>query len=143
MFYKPIVCALILGVLILGAAIYYAYFIRIIQKKGSRSIGKILQHQADSDGYKIPVITFATSQGQEFQGKPFFYVATDISRFRSYKNKINKEVIVIYHPKDPKKFIIYKEKGFNYAGIVLMMLAGSVFCAVSIANLLGYITVNT
>ena len=139
MFYKPEVCPLIIGALLIYVAVYYWHYLKMITNEGARAIGIILEYQRDNYGYKVPVIEFTAADEQKINGKPFYYTATDLAKFRSYKKYVNTEVIINYLPNKPHIFVIAKERYYNYLSLSLMLLIGSIFLTVGIAAVAGYI----
>jgi hypothetical protein len=142
MFIKPVVCFLMLGSLIFYIGIKSILFLKRIQEKGITCTGKILSFQADRKGYKTPVVEFTPVEGGSIAEKPFIYASTDLNKIRSYKKMIDKEVLILYDPGDPKKFILADEKHFNYFVFVLLILAGLAFITLSICSLSGYIKIR-
>ncbi|MCX7549179.1 DUF3592 domain-containing protein [Xanthomarina sp. F1114] len=142
MFYKPVICFLILGLLTTIIGIKYWIFIVDIQKNGIESIGKILFYESDEDGYKTPTIEFKTKNGIQINKKPYYYSSTDLSKIKTYKNKINESVSVLYDKKNPKKFVLENERNFNYFSLILITLAGIVFLTAGILSLLEIIIID-
>ena len=142
MFYKPVICFLILGSLATFIGIQSWIFIVDIQKNGIESIGKILFYESDEDGYKTPTIEFKTKNGNQIKKKPYYYASTDLSKFRTYKNKINESVSVLYDKNNPEKFVVGNERSFNYFSLILIILVGIVFLTVGILSLLEIIKID-
>ncbi|WP_405570503.1 DUF3592 domain-containing protein [Winogradskyella sp. Asnod2-B02-A] len=142
MFYKPVICFLILGSLATLIGIKSWIFIVDIQKNGIESVGKILFYESDEDGHKTPTIEFKTKNGNQIKKKPYYYASTDLSKIRTYKNKINESVSVLYDKKNPEKFVVGNERNFNYFSLILITLAGVVFIAVGILSLLEIINID-
>ncbi|KFF06123.1 DUF3592 domain-containing protein [Flavobacterium reichenbachii] len=139
-FYKPVVCFLIVGSLILYHGIHYLEFLNSITKNGIESLGKIVSHESD-EGYKIPIIEFKTLEEKLITGKPYYYASTDASFFRSYKNDINKNIKILYSSKNPERFVVKAEKSFNYGTLIFSVIIGAAFTSMAIAQLLGYVNV--
>ncbi|MFH7010966.1 DUF3592 domain-containing protein [Flavobacterium sp. FlaQc-52] len=137
MFYKPAICFLMIGILLL----FYAYssisFLNQIKKNGIESFGKILSYESDNDGYKTPFIEFLTTEGKNITGKPFLHTSSDLDKFQSYQENINKTITIRYNPEDPEKFVI--ENNFNGLGSLLLIIIGLLFTGISVASLLGFI----
>lgn len=142
MIFKPVMCFLLLGGLVLYYGIHYLEFLNDITKNGIESLGEILSYELD-EGYKTPVIKFKTLNEELITGKPYYYASTDADFFKSYKNDINKSIKILYSSKSPEKFVIKTEKSFNYGSLVFAMIVGSIFMLIAIAQLLGYINVIT
>jgi len=142
MFYKPVICFLILGSLATFIGIQSWIFIVDIQKNGIESIGKILFYESDEDGYKTPTIEFKTKNGNQIKKKPYYYASTDLSKFRTYKNKKNESVSVLYDKNNPEKFVVGNERSFNYFSLILIILVGIVFLTVGILSLLEIIKID-
>jgi hypothetical protein len=141
MFYKPVVCFLILGSLTTLIGIKSWILIVNIQKNGIKSIGKILSYESDEDGHKTPTIEFKTKKGNQIKKKPYYYASTDLSKIKTYKNKINESVSVLYDKKNPAKFVIETERDFNYFSLILIILVGVVFLTVGTLSLLEIIQI--
>ncbi|MEO8236939.1 MAG: DUF3592 domain-containing protein [Flavobacterium sp.] len=142
MFYKSIVCALIVGALALYYGIDNLTFLNYINKNGIESLGKILSYESDEEGYKTPIIEFQTLEGNFIKEKPYCYVSSDLSKFRTYKNDINKNITVLYSSERPEKFIIKTEKDFNYGSLIFVIAIGLIFIILTCGNLLGYINMD-
>ncbi|TDW52535.1 uncharacterized protein DUF3592 [Flavobacterium sp. 270] len=136
MFYKPAVCFLILGTVALYFLLSSILFLNKIKKSGIESVGKIVSYESDNEGYKTPIIEFETADGQNLAGKPFLHTSTDLDKFQSYKERIDKNIKIIYDSENPEKFIL-KHNSVG-CGMVLMGIVGLVFIFLSIGSLLGY-----
>ncbi|WP_316635589.1 DUF3592 domain-containing protein [uncultured Flavobacterium sp.] len=136
MFYKPVISVLLLGILLLFYTIYSISSLIQINKNGIEHHGKIVSYESDEEGYKTPIIEFQISEGKIFTGKPFFHTSSDLDKFQSYQNNINRTIKIIYNPDYPEKFIL--KGNSNYFGITLLIVVGLVFSGISIGNLLGY-----
>lgn len=139
MFIKPALCSLILGTLLSYIGFEALKFLSSIKKRGIEWTGNIIEYQSDSDGHKTPLIEFTTMTGDIIKEKPYVYASTDLSKIRTYNNLINQSVSILYDPKDPKKFVLKHEEGFNYIVFVFLILAGLFFVGLSISLLSGYI----
>ena len=139
MFIKPAACFLILGLLVFYVGISAVKFLRNIKKVGIECTGSILEYQADSDGYKTPVVEFTTLAGEYVKEKPFVYASTDLSKIRNYRSMRDENIAVLYDPADPKKFVLVQEQGFNYLTFIVFVIIGTAFVGLSICGLLGYI----
>lgn len=127
---------LMLGTLILFYAIYSLSFLIHINKNGIENYGKIVSYESDGKRYKTPVIEFQTTEGKNFIGKPSLHTSSDLDKFQSYQNNINKTIKIIYIKKNPEKFIL--KDNSNYFGLILLIIVGLLFSGISIGNLLGY-----
>jgi hypothetical protein len=142
MFFKPIVCGFIVGILIFHYGIDSFLFLNYITKSGIESIGKIQSYESDDEGYKTPIIEFKTLEKQLITAKPYYYASSDLSKFRTYKSNIDKNIAVLYSAENPEKFVIKTEKEFNYGTLVFAMVVGFLFIVIAIANLLGFINMD-
>lgn len=142
MFYKPVICFIILGSLISIMSIYYWNFLLDIQKNGIESVGKILFYESDSDGYKTPTVEFIDKNGKQIRKKPYYYVSTDLSKIRTHKKNIDKPINILYDPKNPEKFVIGKERNFNSFSLIFATLVGMIFLTIGICSTLGIINVE-
>jgi len=141
MFYKPIICILLIGSMIIFHSINYAIFLSRINRFGKETIGKILSYETEYKGYKTPIIEFEV-ETKKIKEKPFFYASTDLSKIRSYSNNIDKLVPILYIPSNPKEFIMKSEKKFNYGSLIFISIIGLIFIIISLAQLLNLITIN-
>ncbi|MCK8143334.1 DUF3592 domain-containing protein [Flavobacterium sp. I-SCBP12n] len=142
MFYKPIFCFLLLGIIALFLAISSLSFFDYINKNGIKTKGKIISYEKDEDGHKTPIIEFKTLEGKLLTKKPYYYSSTDLSIIKTYQNNINKNVEIIYSPKKPEMFIIEKEKKFNYGSVILMIIVSLIFLGIAIGKILGIINIE-
>jgi len=142
MYYKPVVCLLILGSLVTFIGIQSWIFMANIQKNGIESIGKILFYESDEDGYKTPIIEFKTKNGNQIKKKPYYYASTNLSKFKSYKNRINESVSVLYDKKNPEKFIVEKDRDFNYFSLIFITSIGVFFTVMGVLSLLEIINID-
>lgn len=138
MFYNPIYCFLILGFVIFYYGISCFIFLNYISKHGIETVGKILSYEADSDGYKTPIIEFKAMDGTLYSKKPIIYASTDLSIFKTYSKDLNKIVPILYSEKNPEKFVMKTEKGFNYGTLTLMLLISIIFLIISIGQIFGF-----
>jgi hypothetical protein len=99
-------------------------------------------YQSDNEGYKTPVIEFSTTSGEEITEKPLFYVSSDLSKIRSYKDKFDQPVSVLYDPDNPKKFILISERKLSYLFLTVLFIFGLVFIVVSIGSFFGFIDLS-
>jgi len=142
MFIKPAFCFLILGSLVSYVSFEAIRFLRKIAKRGIDWTGNIIKYQSDSDGHKSPLIEFTTMTGDLIREKPYVYASTDLSKIRTYKNSINQSVPILYDPDDPKKFVLAKDREFNYVILIIFIMAGLFFVGLSISSFLGYIKIG-
>lgn len=142
MFYKPVICFLILGSLVTIIGIQSWFFMVDIQKNGIESVGEILFYESDSDGFKTPTIEFKTKNGNQIKKKPYYYSSTDLSKIRTYKNEINTSVPVLYDKNNPEKFVLGNERSFNYFSLILITLVGIILLIVGILSLLEIIHID-
>ena len=141
MFYKPIFCFLLLGTLIVLYVIHYSLFLNNINRHGNEIIGKILSYEIEYEGYKTPLVEFEIN-GKTILKKPHYYSSTDLSKLKTYRNKIDKSIPIICDSNDPEKFIIKGEKGFNYFSLVFFAIIGLIFIFISLAQLFNFIRIN-
>ncbi len=107
-------------------SIYGIIFYINLNKKGVTSFGKIISYEYD-DGYKIPIIEFETQGGKIISKKPFFYESSDIDKFITVKNNINKNIRIVFEENNPEKFVIKVDKEFSYGNLILMIIIGIFF----------------
>lgn len=114
-------------------------FFDYINKNGIKTNGKILSYEKDEDGHKTPIVEFKTLEGKLIAKKPYYHASSDFSIVKTYQNKINKIVNVVYNPKKPEMFIIETEKKFNYGSVIFMIVIGLIFLVIAIGRILGII----
>lgn len=142
MFYKPVFCFLLLGILLMFFAISSLTFFAHLNKNGIKTTGKIVSYEKDEDGHKTPIIKFKTLEGNLITKKPHYYASTDLSIIKTYQNNINKNVEIVYSPKKPEMFILEKEKNFNYGSVILMIFISLIFSGIAIAKILGVLNIE-
>lgn len=123
-------------------AISSLLFMDYIKKNGFKTRGKIVSYQYDGNGHKMPVIEFKTLEGKLITKKPFYYASTDLSIFKNYDGNINKNVDIIYSPKNPENFVIESEKNFNLGNVIFTIISSLFFLGIAIAEILGIITIE-
>ncbi|WP_158960686.1 DUF3592 domain-containing protein [Myroides fluvii] len=141
MFYNPIFCGLQLGALCVYYVVHYATFLNHINKHGKESRGTILSYETEGKGHKTPLVEFEIN-GEQIVKKPYYYASTDLSILKTYKNKINKSISILYDPRCPEKFIIKSEKGFNYFSLIFAGLVGLLFVLISLVQLYKSISLD-
>jgi len=142
MFYEPIFCFLLLGIILMFFAVNSLTFFEYINKKGIKTTGKILSYEKDEDGHKTPIIEFKTLEGKLITKKPHYYASTDLSIVKNYQNKITKNVEILYSPKKPEMFIIETEKNFNYGSVIFIIIISLIFSGIAIGKILGIINIE-
>lgn len=136
MFFKPVLCFLLLGIACTYYSIHTLLVLNKLNKNKIECFGKIVSYESDSEGFKTPLIEFETSDGKTFRGKPFIHSSSDLDKFKTYKENINKNIKIQYNFKEPENFIIKDQS--NGCTVILVTVIGLVFLAISIGNLLGY-----
>lgn len=139
MFFKPELCLFILGSLVIYLSINSYLFLQKIRKRGISCTGRILSYESGRGRSKTPIVEFKPLEGGLVTEKPFIYLSTDLSKIRSYKKMIDKEVLILYNPDNPKEFVLKTEEGVNYFFLGFLILIGLVFLIVSICSFAGYI----
>ncbi|MBB4803059.1 hypothetical protein HNP37_003134 [Flavobacterium nitrogenifigens] len=136
MFFKPVLCFLFLGIVCLYYSIHILLTLNKLNKNKIESFGKIVSYETDSEGFKIPIIEFETSDRKTYKGKPFIHASSDLDRFRTYAENINKNIKIQYNFKEPENFII--KDNSNGCSVILVTIVGLILLGISIGNLLGY-----
>lgn len=142
MFYKPIICGLLLGSYMFHFILKYFLILKRIHNNRVFANAKIVKYQIVEYGYKEPKLSFFTKDGIEICEKPAFYFATDLSKIRTYRNKINQTVEVTYNQNNPREFLISSESKLNYLVLFFLCMIALIFICLSISSLLGIIEVN-
>ena len=142
MFTKPILCFIILGPIMFFIAFDYLRVLTILKKNGIKTTGKILKYVRGNKCYQTPIINFIIENGKIIESEPYFYSATDINKFRTFKNYIEKPIEIKYNPEMPEEFLIEDQKVFNEIMVYLIMLISSIFFIVGIFDIIGIISVN-
>lgn len=135
-----------LSVFLLGSAVCCAALAAIIWqsrlvKRGATSTGKIKGYELDQDDGRTPSIEFTTQAGEVINKNPFLHTTTDLTKFRSNKKQVDREVSIIYDPLHPERFIIAEEKGTNFWIFLFFCLGGLTIAVCSLASFLGYIRI--
>lgn len=137
MFYEIFYFLLLLGVLFLLISILALNFLNDIDKTGIEIFGRIVAYDSDEEGHKTPIIEFQTSDGKFFKGIPLIHSSSDVDKFRSYEENINKKIKILYSADCPENFII---KGKTYTFFLnLVAIVGLALIICSIVKLIGYI----
>jgi hypothetical protein len=140
---EPILNLLLIGGLVLFFSLEYLVTIEKLKKNGKEQTGKYLHFEVDGEeGHKTPTIEFITHTGNIVKEQPYYYASTDLSKIKSYNNKIGKPVTIIYDSENPEKFILKKEKNFNYFSLFLMIFIGLMFIVFGTLGILGIIAIN-
>ena len=130
---------LLLGLLVFYFSVETYIFNEKIQKVGIERSGKIISYESDYEGYKTPIIEFETKNGELISEKPYLYASTDLSKIRTYTNYIDKPVIILHDPENPKKFVLKSEKEFNYFFIFMLFTVSLGFVIIAICSLFDFI----
>lgn len=139
MFTKPLLCFIILGGLFFCIGLFADKLSQTLKKDGLTSTGIIVRYETDGDEINTPVVEFKTISGEVIRSKPYLYASTDLSKLKSYSDKIDQEVEVLYLPGDPEKFVLAGEQSFNGVIFTIFLLIGAVFILIGAAGLLGFI----
>lgn len=142
MYYKPVVCLIILGTFFLIFGISSWAFLCEIKKSGIKSVGKILNYESDNDGHITPIVNYKTVNGKVINKKPYLYVTANIGSITTYKSKINEEVPIVYNPNKPEKFILQEEMTLNKFGLIFFIIIGLTLFVVGLLDLIGIININ-
>ena len=140
---KPAVALLVLGPAFCYWSIRGIRTQRKIRNNGIECIGRILSFEADNDGLKVPVVEFTLTRGRVVSGKPHIYSFTDLRKVWPYDSLIGSEVLVIYDPDEPKKFVITSRKNHIIFFYVLFFAISLFLTVMGVASLLVYIKVHT
>jgi hypothetical protein len=129
---EPAFFLFIFGSTFFFLGIYSIFFMKQIQKNGIECTGRILSYQSDSDGHKTPLVEFTPIGGGTIRKEPSIYLSTDLSKIKSYKNIIDREVAILYDPNRPSRFILLTEGAFNYLACAIVTMAGLIFILISV-----------
>ncbi len=136
MFYKPVICFLIFGIIALVYTVNSILHLNNISKNGIEITGRIISYESDAEGYKTPIVEFQTIEEKIITGKPSFHTSSDLDKVRSFQANIHKSVKIIYNSESPEKFIL--KDNSNGFGLIMLAIVGLVFTYISVGNLLGY-----
>lgn len=140
MFYQPIFCLLLVGTLMVVYALHYSLFLYNINKYGKEIEGKMKAHKTEEEDYKTPLVEFEIN-GTQILKKPYYYTSTDLSKFKTYKSKIDKPIPIVYLPNNPEKFIIKRDKGLIYLSLIFLCIIGLAFILICLAQLFHVINI--
>lgn len=142
MFTKPVFCFIILGSIFFYVGLDYYRVYRVIKNYGIKTTGKILKYNRGYEGYKTPTINFSTRNGKTIETEPYFYVSSDINKFRTFKNYIEKPIDINYNPENPEEFLIENQKTINFIGIFFLIFIGFIFTTIGVLDVFGIIDMN-
>jgi len=117
-------------------------FIDYINKEGIKTNGKIVTYKLDNDGKKTPIIEFKTLEGKLITKTPYYYFSTDLSFLKTFSDKKDESIEVIYDKKKPQKFLIKTENNSNSVILTAMLIISIIFIAIPIAELLELIKIE-
>lgn len=140
MFYKAIVCAIILGLLLLIIGFKTWLFLSNISNNGIKTFGTIQSFgPKDSEGNRLPIIEYFTNNDECITETPKFYAYSSVTRIRNPEKHVGKRTRIVYDPNNVKHFILHGESGFYTFTSVFMMLVGLIFITMASLTLGGFI----
>lgn len=138
-FINPIICSLLLGFLFLYLSFLVIKAQISVIKNGVAAVGKIKSYRIGLKGSATPTIEFTSAKGVLITKEPIISSSTDLSKFRSYRNMIDKEILVLYNPTNPEEFSIEGNRTSNILIFAFLGIGGLIFVTISITSLLGYL----
>ena len=142
MFLKPIICFLILGSIILYVCLDYLRVYKVLNRHGISKTGIIIKYTRGWKGYQTPTINFSITSGEIIEEEPYFYSSSDVNKFRTFKNYIEKPVEIKYNPENPKEFLISAQANSNIIGIYIFVFVALFFTIAGILDICGIININ-
>lgn len=104
-----------------------------LEKNGIQVSAKIISYESDHEGYKTPIISFKTQEGDEIQKEPNYYSSSDLNKIKNHKKDINKTVQIKYNPKNPEIFML-KDDIMTFIIHILLLVVCSVFIIIGVFN---------
>jgi len=136
---RPSLCFLLLGLIFLYFGITTIFQLWKLYRSGVECNAKIVSYETDDEGYKTPVMEFNTADGKSITEKPWVYGSSDLSKIRTYSEKLNEPTKVIYNSDHPEEFVLKSEFGFNFF-ILILLIAGGIFATgFAISALFGFV----
>lgn len=136
---RPSLCLLVLGLLFLYFGITTIFKLWKLYRSGVESIATILSYETDDVGYKTPVVGFKTADGKSVTEKPWVYGSSDLSKIRTYSEKLNEPTKVIYNSDHPEEFVLKSEREFNFILVILLIAGGLFATGFAISALFGFV----
>lgn len=123
--------------LFIGVKSYRDYL--LLQNRGKRTVGKIIKFESDDEGYKTPVVVFQDDSGTAIEGKPSYFVSTDLDKVWSPERYMEHHVEIIYDEKNPAHFFLVDGHELQYFFYGMLCLIGVLLVSVSMGVFWGLI----
>lgn len=139
MFIQPAFCMLIIGFIALYSSVETIVFLEKIKRVGVETPGTIISCERDNEGTITLIVEFTPAEGEVIKEEPFITSSSDVEHINSYTEIAGTQVSVLYHPEDPKRFVVTGKKDWEYFTSIFAILIGVVFLTVGVSSLLGFI----
>ena len=139
MFIEPAFCMLILGFIVLYSSLEAIVFLEKIKRVGIKTRGIITSYEKDNEGTITLIVEFTPAGGEVIKEEPFITSLSDVEHINPYTEIAGTEVSVLYHPEDPKRFMLTGKKDWEYLTSIFAILIGLGFLTAGISSLLGFI----
>jgi len=141
MFYKPVFCVILFGLIGVYYTVYFLILMNDIYKNGKEIVGKIISWERDDNGGKVFLIEYEVN-GKTLVNRPCYYTSTDFSEFKNFQTDLNKSVAILCSLKKPEKFVIKSARGFNYFSLVFLSIVSLLFLFLGFASLFNCISID-
>ncbi len=141
-FVRGAYASLIVGSIVFFFSLKGILFLKDIHYNGIKCLAKVVSVREDSEGNLIPIVEYLTTDGKLITEEPLISGTTEINGINLYKESINKEVLIIYHPTKPEKYVLYDRTDTSIGVVVFMMMVSIVFIVISICAILGVFIVD-
>jgi hypothetical protein len=139
MFIEPAFCMLILGFIVLYSSAETIVFLEKMKRVGIQTLGTVTSYEKDDEGDITAIVEFTAAGGEVIKDEPYIISLADVEDFTPYNEIAGSEVSVLYHPDDPKRFVIKGKKDWEYITSIFGIFVSLAFLTVGIGILMGFI----
>jgi len=139
MFYEPVVCGIILGLIFIVIGVRGWKFIYRMNNNGIKRWGTVVSFETDNESGNIPIIEYDTLENESITAQPHFYAYASVTKIRNPKKHIGKRTIILYDPDNVKRFVLKADLGFYTFIAVIGTFVGLGFTIMATLSLLGLI----
>ena len=139
MFIEPAFCMLILGFVVLYSSGESIVFLEKMKRVGIETLGTVASYEKDDEGNITAIVEFTAAGGELIKDEPYIISLADLEDLTPYNEIAGSGVSVLYHPDDPKRFVIKGKKDWEYLTSIFAIIVGLVFVVVGISSLFGLI----
>ncbi len=139
LFTCPVAIVFLIGAVFFISSIWTIFFLQKMKKQGFESSGMVMYYESDKKGNKTPFIQFNTATGQQILDKPTIYSSISINIIGSLNDIEEKNVLILYDQRNPSKFVIATDLGYNIGAAIFFFISGMAIIGAGFFILLGYI----